>query len=187
MSSEDSLNIELMSFGLKVANIGYTNGIVFLTFSLVSSLSLSPSFSLLHSSPSPFPYSLSLHLPPFLSTFFLSLSTSLPFSPPPSLSLSLHFLSLSLVLSHSLFLPFTLSFCCSPSPPPLLLLSPSFLLSLSPTVLFPTLPIAPFITLYMITNFVWGRLCINLQSFQHIIFFKVYIYVGGWLSCILCA
>ena len=165
MSSEDSLNIELMSFGLKVANIGYTNGIVFLTFSLSLVSSLSPSFSLLHSSPSPFPYSLSP--PPCLSLHLLSLSLHLP----PFLSL--HFLSLSLVLSHSLFLPFNLSFCCSPSPPLpfILLLSPSFLLSLSPTVLFPTLPIAPFITLYMITNFVWGRLCINLQSFQHINFF----------------
>ena len=175
MSSEDSLNIELMSFGLKVANIGYTNGIVFLTFSLSLVSSLSPSLlPSLYCIPLPLlSPTLSLHLPAFLSTSFLSLSTSLPFSPPPSLSLSLHFLSLSLVLSHSLFLPFNLSFCCSPSPPPpfILLLSPSFLLSLSPTVLFPTLPIAPFITLYMITNFVWGRLCINLQSFQHINFF----------------
>ena len=115
MSSEDSLNIELMSFGLKVANIGYTNGIVFLTFSLVSSLSLSPSFSLLHSSPSPFPYSLSpppslslhllslsLHLPPFLSTSF-----PFPLTPFP-LSFSRAF-SLPLSSLHSLFLLFTLS------------------------------------------------------------------------------
>ena len=119
MSSEDSLNIELMSFGLKVANIGYTNGIVFLTFSLslVSSLSLSfllstaflslsfPSFSPTLSPPPSLSLhllSLSLHLPPFLSTSF-----PFPLTPFP-LSFSRAF-SLPLSSLQSLFLLFTLS------------------------------------------------------------------------------
>ena len=115
MSSEDSLNIELMSFGSKVANIGYTNGIVFLTFSLslVSSLSLSfllstaflslsfPSFSPTLSPPP----SLSLHLLPFpshsISSLFLSCFLTPSFFP-----------SISLSAVHPLHLP--LSFYCSP-------------------------------------------------------------------------
>ena len=102
MSSEDSLNIELMSFGLKVANIGYTNGIVFLTFSLSLVSSLSPSLlPSLYCIPLPLlSPTLSLHLPPFLSTSF-------PLTPFP-LSFSRAF-SLPLSSLQSLFLLFALS------------------------------------------------------------------------------